>query len=309
MTKGLGSGAVGLGATLYIPVQHPRVGEVLAGANPDLRSVVICLEDSLHEADVSAAQAVFGALLRSLAKAPPRLLAYARPRGPEMLSWMQAQPGIERLAGFVLPKVRTANLADWLERLDSPAHGIMPTIECTEAFDRAALRAMARVLQPLGPQVHAVRIGGNDILHQLGVRRSRVRTAYDGPLGLAIATMASVFLPEGMALSAPVFEHYAQSDVLREEVARDIEHGLVTKTAIHPSQVAIIHEALRPLASEVEEARAILAREARAVFGHGGSMCEPTTHARWAAGLVDRAQVHGLRAAAPGLPRQPTRVA
>ena len=301
--------AVELGATLYIPVQHPRLAEILAGANPDLRSVVICLEDSLHEADVGAAQAVFCATLRALDAAPPQLIAYARPRNPAMLSWMQAQPGIARLAGFVLPKITTGNLGEWLARLDGEAHGIMPTIESAEAFDRPALTRMARALQPLGSRVHAVRIGGNDILNILGVRRSRVRTAYDGPLGLAIATMASVFLPEGLALSAPVFEHYAQSDLLREEVARDLEHGLLTKTAIHPVQVGIIHEALRPSATEAEEARAILAREAQAVFGHGGSMCEPTTHARWAAGVLDRIRVHGLRGAAPGFPEQPTRVA
>lgn len=301
--------AVELGATLYIPVQHPRLAEVLAGANPDLRSVVICLEDSLHETEVGAAQEVFCAILRMLAVAPPKLIAYARPRGTEMLEWMLAQPGIERLAGFVLPKITTTNLADWLARLDSPQHGIMPTIESTEAFDRAAMVQMARALAPLAERVHAVRIGGNDILNTLGVRRSRERTAYDTPLGLAIATMASVFLPEGLALSAPVFEHYALTDVLREEVARDIEHGLLTKTAIHPSQVPIIHDVLRPGPAEVEEARAILAAEAQAVFGHGGSMLEPTTHARWAQGVLDRARVHARRPAAPRRPQAPTRVA
>lgn len=309
MNGAVGIGAVELGATLYIPVQHPRLLDLLAGANPDLRSVVICLEDSLHEADVGAAQAVFCDVLRTLAAAPPQLLAYARPRHPDMLTWMQRQPGIERITGFVLPKITTANLAEWLARSETDQHGIMPTIESAEAFDRAALTAMARTLTPLGSRVHAVRIGGNDIFNVLGVRRSRERTAYDGPLGLAIATMASVFLPEGLALSAPVFEHYAQSDLLREEVARDLEHGLMTKTAIHPSQVGIIHDMLRPTATEMDEASAILEREARAVFGHGGSMCEPTTHARWAAGLLDRARVHGVRDAVRGVPHQPPRVA
>jgi len=301
--------AVELGATLYIPVQHPRLAEVLAGANPDLRSVVICLEDSLHETEVGAAQEVFCATLRMMAANPPRLIAYARPRGPQMLEWMLAQPGIERLAGFVLPKVTTANIAGWLARLDSAAHGIMPTIESAEAFDRAALGQLARALAPLRERVHAVRIGGNDILGTLGVRRSLARTAYDTPLGLAISTMASVFLPEGLALSAPVFEHYALTDVLREEVARDIEHGLLTKTAIHPSQVPIIHDVLRPRPAEVEEARAILAAGARAVFGHAGSMLEPTTHARWAQGVLDRARVHAPAPARPDVPQAPTRVA
>ena len=51
------------------------------------------------------------------------------------------------------------------------------------------------------------------------------------------------------------------------------------------------------------------ALDARAVFSHGGSMCEPTTHARWAAGVLDRAAVHGLLGAASGVSEQPTRVA
>ena len=91
-----------------------------------------------------------------------------------------------------------ARIGDFVEA----APPMAPEALGAEAFDRTALSAMARRLQPLGDQVHAVRIGGNDILNLLGVRRSRTRTAYDGPLGLAIATMASVFLPEGMALSA-----------------------------------------------------------------------------------------------------------
>ena len=51
---------------------------MLAGDNPDLRSVVICLEDSLHETEVGAAQDVFCATLRALEAAPPALIAYTR---------------------------------------------------------------------------------------------------------------------------------------------------------------------------------------------------------------------------------------
>ena len=48
-----------------------------------------------------------------------------------------------------------------------------------ESMASCALTQLVRTLQPLGDRVHAVRIGGNDILNLLGVRRSRLRTAYD----------------------------------------------------------------------------------------------------------------------------------
>ncbi len=285
--------AVELGATLYVPVQRSNLLDIARGGNPDLRSIVVCLEDSIREDEVGNGKKRFCETLQALAETPPELLVYARPRDPQMLGWMLGQEGIGQLSGFVLPKVTADNLSGWLVHLDGGQHGIMPTIESVEAFDRKALEAMLRTLAPLGDRVHAVRVGGNDILNQLGVRRSRTRTAYDGPLGLAIATMASVFSPEGIALSAPVFEHYSSADTLREEVERDLEHGLLTKTAIHPDQVKIIHDVLRPSPSEIEEAHAILDGEAQAVFGRDGSMIEPTTHRRWAQSVLQRAAVHG----------------
>src|SRR3546814_11344716 len=69
-------------------------------------------------------------------------------------------------------------------------HRIMPTIEGEEAFDRSALARLCDQLQPYSERVSAVRIGGNDILALLGIRRSRYRTAYDGPLGNVIRDIA-----------------------------------------------------------------------------------------------------------------------
>jgi citrate lyase beta subunit len=301
--------AAELGATLYVPVQRPNLLSVVRAPKGELRSIVICLEDSLRPDDIEPGKTIFCRLLRDLAGTPPRLLVYARPRDPEMLGWMLAQPGAEALSGFVLPKITAANLSLWLVHLDGGTQGIMPTIESTEAFDRKPLKAIRRTLQPLFERVHAVRIGGNDILNQLGVRRSRQRTAYDGPLGQAIATMASEFIPHGMAVSAPVFEHYRSLDLLREEVTRDLEHGLLTKTAIHPDQVPIIHAAMRPALEELDEARAILDRDARAVFGRGGSMCEPTTHSRWAETVLQRARIYGTQGDPERGPGLDTRVA
>src|SRR3546814_6437782 len=78
------------------------------------------------------------------------------------------------------------------------------------------------------------------------------------------------------------------------EVEQDIEHGLLTKTAIHPDQISVIHSVYRPEIHEMNEARAILSQEAPAVFGRNGSMCEPATHAPWAGMIIRGSQAHGF---------------
>ncbi|RYG57820.1 MAG: aldolase, partial [Alphaproteobacteria bacterium] len=217
------------------------------------------------------------------------------PRSVEMLHWMLKQDAISAIQGFVLPKVTTVTLPHWLGALVNTSHDFMPTIETEEAFDRSALERIRDQLLPYASRVKAVRVGGNDILNILGVRRSKERTAYDGPLATVIRDIAHIFIPYGFAVSAPVFEHYASPDVLRREVEQDIEHGLLTKTAIHPMQLGIIHDCYKPDATEMSEARQILDQDARAVFGANGSMCEPATHRRWAGNLIQRAQVFGVQ--------------
>ena len=105
----------------------------------------------------------------------------------------------------------------------------------------------------------------------------------------------TAFAPFGFALSAPVFEHFDNVELLRDEVEHDIEHGLLTKTAIHPAQIDVIQGAYRVGARELAEARAILAEEKGAVFALAGSMCEPATHRRWAESVVKRAALFGVK--------------
>lgn len=286
--------AIALGATLYIPVLRPNFLEICLGSNPELRSIVVCLEDSIREDELNAARARFAAFLKALSSISPRLTIYVRPRDVSMLAWMVSLPGIDTVDGFVLPKVVSSNISHWLSIMVGSKHAFMPTIEGAEAFDRSALEQLCKQLQPFRERVTAIRIGGNDILNILGVRRSKHRTAYDGPLGAVIRDMAATFIPAGFAVAAPVFEHYASLDLLREEVEQDIEHGLLTKTAIHPCQVGVIHKCYQPTACELREAQAILECDAPAVFGSQGSMCEPATHRRWAGNVFARAQTFGV---------------
>lgn len=286
--------AVELGATLYVPAINPTAGAVVHGSIADLRSVVICLEDSIREDQVDDGLSSVARLLKSLVINAPSVSIYIRPRNFVMFCQLMDLPGINLVDGFVLPKVTTQTLPGWLSALMYDNHRIMPTIEGEEAFDRQALARLCDQLRPYAERVSVVRIGGNDILNLLGIRRSRARTAYDGPLGSIIRDIAGTFITNDFAVAAPVFEHFSEPDLLRREVEQDIEHGLLTKTAVHPSQISVIHSVYRPHIVEMNEARAILDHEAPAVFGSNGSMCEPATHVRWAEMIVRRAQIYGV---------------
>lgn len=288
--------AADLGATLYMPATRSDLAAALLGGRlPGLRSAVICLEDAVAEACVPQALANLGALLRALMTAPAtaRPAVFVRPRSPDMLAQVCRLPGAELLDGYVLAKIGPAVLAHAIRVLPSEAR-LLPTLETAAVFDPVSVRRLRRGLDGVQERVLTVRIGGADLLQLMGARRSRVRTAYDGPLGPVIASLVGAFAPAGFALSAPVFEGLAQPALLREEVERDLEHGLITKTAIHPAQVPAI-QAAYAVPVEDHAAAAAIVRGEEAVFASAGVMCEPATHGRWARSVLLRAERFGLQ--------------
>ena len=289
--------ALELGATLYVPAVRRDLFDIATGArHADLRSAVVCLEDSIRCEDAPQALINLAALLLRLERHEgPRPFVFVRPRDEHMLAHILTFPGIGAVQGFVIPKATADSLPAYLRSLASDEHLLMPTLETREVFDPQEMRRLRDQLLSIEHRILCIRIGGNDLLHNIGTRRSMVRSAYQGPLGGTIAALATAFAPFGFSLSAPVFEHFDNPDLLREEVEHDIEHGLLTKTAIHPAQIGVIQGAYRVGAHELAEARAILSGDRGGVFALGGSMCEPATHGRWAASVVRRAGLFGVK--------------
>jgi citrate lyase beta subunit len=288
--------ALELGATLYVPAVRQDLFDIVTGRkHPQLRSSVVCLEDSIAPADVPLALGNLAALLRRLEEAGERRPVFVRPRDEHMLARILALPGIGAVHGFVIPKATADSLPNYLRSLASDEHLLMPTLETREVFDPAEVKRLRDQLLSIAHRILAIRIGGNDLLHNIGTRRSLLRSAYQGPLGGTIGVLVTAFAPFGFSLSAPVFEHFDNPELLREEVELDIEHGLLTKTAIHPAQIDIIQGAYRVHAQELAEARAILGGDRGGAFALNGSMCEPATHTRWAKSVLKRAGIYGVR--------------
>jgi len=282
-----------LGASLYLPATRLDLTGVLNQETlPSLRSVIVCTEDAVHERDLPAA-------LENLRRALPRLAPvplrrFLRPRSPEVLAEIMCLDGLANIDGVVLPKVDEEVLLRYAEiTAAAPRLLLMPTLETAVVFARSRLERLGRRLLELDNRILCLRIGGNDILQLLGLKRPKQVTLYETPLRAVINDLILSFRPLGFELSSPVFEHIDSPQVLRAEVLLDLVHGLWSKTAIHPTQLTVIEDQYRVSPPDRALAQEILAADAPAVFLSHGQMVEPGTHSHWARRTLERASIYG----------------
>lgn len=290
-----------LGASMYVPCTlSPDVLAAIANGEkyPGLRSVIFCTEDAVREDQLNQALENLKQALR-LFKDVGKPMRFIRVRNPHVMGRCISFRNIDQIDGFVLPKVTVDSLPIYLAQLSSgDKFSLMPTLETVEIFDAQHRRELKEMLlrDKVKSRILCLRVGGNDLLNCIGQRRPKDRTIYDTPIGALIGELVREFLPHGLGLTAPVFELIDDQyeELLEEEIRRDLASGLFGKTAIHPTQIAKIEKQFKVQNSDVEEAEAILAPSAQAVFRMGGRMCEPTTHSRWAQDILLRAQVYGI---------------
>lgn len=285
-----------LGATLYVPATHP---DLLAIANQaklaQLRSVIFCTEDAVAERELGHALVNLGATLQQM-KGGGALQRFVRVRDLGVMERVLAMPGAAKLSGFVLPKATRANLPAYGKLVRDTGHQLMPTLETVEVFQESEMHQLRMLLEEpeLRSRILALRIGGNDLFALLGMRRPRGVSIYRTPLGPVIARLATTFMPYGFVLTAPVFEYLDNPALLEQEVAEDLAHGMVGKTAIHPDQVALIERHYQVLPNDVEVATRIMDVASPAVFQMDQSMCEVATHMPWARSVIERASRFGV---------------
>ncbi|AYQ41716.1 citrate lyase [Burkholderia aenigmatica] len=304
-----------LGATLYMPATRSDILDVVFGTRiPELRSLVVCLEDAVAAIDVESALANLQSLLMDIDARGGRVesgpLLFVRPRDAAMAAVLSDWPLMKHVDGFVVPKLTLRSLSAWENAVSHPDLYLMPTLETADVYDPVAMVELGQALKAnLNQRIIALRIGGNDLMGCLGLRRNPATTLYSTPLGYVIPMLAGIMGAQGFALTAPVFEQLATPHLLKEELELDIAHGLVGKTAIHPSQIRIIQEALRVSLDDFNCAKLIVNDAAPAVFKHNDAMCEPATHHKWAVNILERAKWHGVRPAVPSSDEHGVRLA
>lgn len=254
----------GLGATLYTPSIEVELSRKLRGAAElGAVSAVVCLEDSISDDDVAAAEENVTAWFRQLAidgwdDLP---LLFLRPRAPAHLVALAEKLGADgaALVGATLPKFTAAAADNWFEALDVASalvgHQLMamPIIESRQAVAVETrideLTALRAALAPQRHRVPAVRVGGSDLCGYFGVRRRADQTIYDiGPVASAIADMVNVLGRDhdGFTVAGPVWEYFTsdfriwkpqlreslfgpevESPELREQLLAEHKDGLI----------------------------------------------------------------------------------
>lgn len=285
----------------------------------NIDSIIICLEDAVHQTEVATALTHVKTLLDTwhqhksdndsqihhqqsqtnqpyLQRMINRPLVFIRPRHPAMLAELATWANIHLVDGFVLPKFDLTSLPNWQTACQHilATHLLMPTLETAAIFDPMHNMELANQLENAFVQrVFALRIGGNDLFACLRMRRPENVTIYQTPMAGLIYQLLGCFVPKGYYLSAPVFEYINQPTLFAEELKQDASLGLVGKTIIHPNQVAMIKQAFQPTNKQLAHAHAVLQPDAKAVFKQDDSMLEPATHQAWAKNILVRQQVFG----------------
>jgi citrate lyase beta subunit len=280
-----------LAPMLYVPANRLDLPEVIGGLrNLGVCCLAICMEDSVRPDGRAAAAEAFCRALRS-APVLPRPV-FARPASATALEWLLEQDGIERLAGFILPKATVDTIHLWLE-LTRNLFTILPILESAEAIDPWGRRDLAQACAAHRSLIPCARIGANDLLSLLGgLRRPIGKTIYETPVGTVIDGLIEAFSCQGVRLCGPVFDRLDDLTTFELEIEADIERGLFAKTSLNPRQVEQVWKCYEPKKEEIEEAVRILQPESPAVFGLNGAMLEPACHSEWAKRLLERNRIY-----------------
>jgi citrate lyase beta subunit len=221
--------AVALGATLYSPATRPNLAEDIARRSAQgTISMVVCLEDSVPDRDLVAAQHNAIEQLRAYAvRGADGPLIFVRVRAAEQIAAIVDGLGdrVGVLTGFVLPKFTAVNGRQYLDAVAraSTRTGrrlfVMPVLESPEIMFVESrvetLLSVRRVLDEHPDQVLAVRIGATDLSSSFGLRRSRDVTVYDvRVVADVIADVVNVLgrNGSGYVVTGPVWEYFSGTE-------------------------------------------------------------------------------------------------
>ncbi|MFF7866584.1 HpcH/HpaI aldolase/citrate lyase family protein [Streptomyces qaidamensis] len=219
--------AAALGATLYSPATRPRLADdVLKQAARGVVSMVLCLEDSIDDAEVGPGEENLVRQITALADLPdadPPLL-FIRVRVPEQIPDLVRRlgPAARLLSGFVLPKFTEERGIPFLEALATAEAEsgrrlfAMPVLESPELLYRESrmetLEGISRAIDKYRDRVLALRLGVTDFCSSYGLRRGPDMTAYDVQIVASVIADVVNMLGRadgtGFTVTGPVWEYF-----------------------------------------------------------------------------------------------------
>lgn len=259
---------------LFVPGARPDMVAKVPRWSPD--AVAVDLEDAVAAADKDTAR---DAAVEAVAALPPDTdtLVLIRVNGPTTPWYADDVAAVAASAahGVVLPKLESPEqLADLRARLDRPVIGGLESA-----------RGIARCREILvAGDLLAAYFGAEDYIASVGGRRTA------GSLEVLHArsevVLAGAACGVGLLDQAVVAAHDAEA--FRADAAAGRDLGYDGKICIHPSQVALAHEAFTPTDDEIAHARLVIEAGRSGVGVVDGEMVDDV-HLRMAAAVLSRA--------------------
>ncbi|WP_225627578.1 HpcH/HpaI aldolase/citrate lyase family protein [Streptomyces werraensis] len=261
-----------LGATLYSPATRPRLADdVLKQGARGVVSMVLCLEDSISDAEVAAGEENLVHQLTDLAGRPGAdlPLLFVRVRQPEQIGDLVRRlgPAVGVLSGFVLPKFTAERGLPFLEALTAAesASGrrlfAMPVLESPELLYRESrvetLEGIFRAVDKYRDRVLALRLGVTDFCSSYGLRRGPDMTAYDIQVVASVISDVVNMLGRadgtGFTVTGPVWEYFRVQERMFKPQLRQSPFLEVEATALRQR---LIEHAMDGLLREISLDRA-----------------------------------------------------
>ena len=310
-----------VGPLLYCPANHMGIADSLIRERFGTHySLALCLEDTISDDHVEAAERQLAVTLESLRQASEKAAffipkIFVRVRNPEQIAKLLNLLGntTHLVHGFIIPKFSLKNADTYIEALlsvnqnsERPVY-MMPILEDPSLTDlrirQDLLYVLKEKLDSMEELVLNVRVGGNDLCHVYGFRRSPEESIHN------IRTISDIFsdiitvFGKDYVVSGPVWEYYHGKHWkkgLKKELKQDRLCGFTGKTVIHPRQIELVNEVYKVSEKDLADARAILGWDQASpnlVSGctYGERMNEYKVHSNWAQRILMLSEAFGVR--------------
>lgn len=233
---------------LFAPGNRPEVHGKALGSGADV--VCIDLEDAVPPADKASARGDALAVLTA-APGPERVVRINSPRSADGLRDLLALVAAAPEGGTILlPKVADPfepRLVDEILTEAALPLRLAVLIESAEGLERAA------AIMAASPRIDWAMFGAVDFAAEMGVP-----VAHEPLLHARLRLVHAARLAGIDILDVPCLA-FRDPDAVRAETATARSLGFTGKAAIHPSNIATIHQAFRPSADEIARAERIVA--------------------------------------------------
>jgi citrate lyase subunit beta/citryl-CoA lyase len=242
-----------LRSVLFVPgTRGDRFAKAIAsGAD----AVVLDLEDGVDPARKDEARRTVAAWL---ADAPASEIArFVRVNSAKSV-WLDADLAwlpsvIDHIDAIVLPKTESPREVERVAS-KSPSRRVVALLETARGILAAGAIAGAHA------EIPALMFGAEDLTAELGIPR----TVAGDEILLARSQVVLAAATIGAEAVDAVFVDLKSPDRLREDAMRARALGFRGKMAIHPDQIAVIHEVFTPSAEEIAAAQRLIDADAAA---------------------------------------------